>query len=163
MKTMKSLERKFKIFVNFLIVFSLLTLFKGISYGKVTNEMIYEKLLLIEKRQAILEAQFKEFKEATNKRFEDMNKRFEELREDMNARFQEVISFLKIMTGVFGGLVVGILAFALWDRRSFIRKAKEEMDKEWEVSKVKPLIQALRELAKEDPKVAKVLKDFHLL
>ncbi len=76
-----------------MIIFGILILFKDISYGKVTNEMIYEKLLLIEKRQAILEAQFKEFKEATNKRFEDINKRFEDMNkrfEDMNKRFEDI-------------------------------------------------------------------------
>ncbi len=161
------------------------------NLGRVSNEMIYQKVIEIEKRlfeiekrlgevekrQAILEAEFKDFKEETNKRFEylkeymdkrfeDVNKRFEDMNkrfEDINKRFHDVISFLRIMTVVFGGLVVAILAFALWDRRTFIKKAKEEMDREWEVSKVKALIHALRELAKEDPKVAKVLKDFHLL
>ncbi len=76
-----------------MIIFGILILFKDISYGKVTNEMIYEKLLLIEKRQAILEAQFKEFKKATNKRFEDINKRFEDMNkrfEDMNKRFEDI-------------------------------------------------------------------------
>ncbi len=60
---------------------------------KVTNEMIYEKLLELERRQAVLEASFREFKDRVNRRFEelrvDMNARFEEMRTDVNARFDE--------------------------------------------------------------------------
>jgi hypothetical protein len=61
----------------------LLILFPARGYSKeglrVTNEMIYEKLIEIEKRQAIFEEQFKQ-----------MDRRFEELREDMNKRFEHV-------------------------------------------------------------------------
>ena len=63
-------------------------------HGSVTNEMIYEKLIGLDKRVTVLEAQFTSFKEATNRRFEDlrvdMNKRFAEMREDMNKRFEEM-------------------------------------------------------------------------
>ena len=102
---------------------------------KVTNEMIYAKLLEIEKRQAVLEAQFREFKEQVdkrfeqvdkrfedmNKRFEDMNKRFEELREDMNKRFEQMMKFMELMLLIFTSLVVAIIGFAYWDRRTVIR------------------------------------------
>ena len=59
----------------------------------VTNEMIYEKLLSIDKRLTVLEVQFAEFKESTDRRFEDMNKRFEDMNkrfEDMNKRFEDM-------------------------------------------------------------------------
>jgi len=60
---------------------------------KVTNEMIYRKLIEIEERQAVFEERFKQIDkrfEQIDKRFEDMNKRFEELREDMNKRFEQI-------------------------------------------------------------------------
>ncbi len=67
---------------------------------KVTNEMIYEKLIKIEKRQAVFEEKFKQIDKRfedidkrfaeIDKRFEDMNRRFEELREDMNKRFEDM-------------------------------------------------------------------------
>ncbi len=138
--------------------------FAGSKGLKITNEMIYEKLIEIEKRQAVLEAEFKEFKESTNKRFEDMNRRFEELREDMNRRFDEQMKFMEIMVGVFTALVVAIIGFALWDRRTIIRKAKEETIEELvERGVIRKLLEALRELAKEDAKVARVLRHFGLL
>ena len=53
---------------------------------KVTNEMIYQKLIEIEKRQAVFEERFKQI----DKRFEQIDKRFEESRADMNKRFEQV-------------------------------------------------------------------------
>lgn len=53
-------------------------LLSGTAYGGkrggITNEMIYAKLLEIEKRQAVLETQFREFKESVDKRFEEVDR-----------------------------------------------------------------------------------------
>jgi len=141
---------------------------------RVTNEMIYAKLLEIEKRQAVLETQFREFRESVNKRFEDMNKRFEdvnrrfdEMREDVNERFDQLYTFLWIITGIFSALVAVVIGFALWDRRTTIRRAREESLEEVErvfgVSRLEKLLRALRELAREDARVAEVLRNFGLL
>ncbi len=129
-----------------------------------------------------LEVTLQEFKEDTDKRFEqfdqrfeelrkDTNKRFEELREDMNKRFEQVdkrfeqmMTFLLIIAGIFTTLTLGVIGFAFWDRRTVIRKAKEvtieEVEKE---GRLKDLINALRELSKTDPKLETVLRNFHLL
>ena len=123
-----------------------------VTYGssdqrlKVTNEMIYQKLVEIErrvgeieKRQAIFEERFKQI----DKRFEDMNKRFEELREDMNKRFEDMnkrfedmnkrldsmVSLMnRIVIGLFG-LVAAFGALLIWDRRSTIKSASQEIEK----------------------------------
>jgi TolA-binding protein len=190
----------------FTVVFLIILVLGGKVYAsggmKVTNEMIYTKLLEIEKRQAILEAQFREFKEQVdkrfeqvdkrfedvnkrfedmnkrfedmnkrfedmNKRFEDMNKRFEELREDMNKRFEQMMKFMELMLLIFTSLVVAVIGFAYWDRRTIIRKAKEESVEEvgnkYNLSLIMKLIEALRELAREDERVARVLRQFDLL
>ncbi len=159
-----------------LVVVSLLL--SGTAYGGkrggITNEMIYAKLLEIEKRQAVLEAQFREFKESVDKRFEEVNKRFEqvdkrfgELRGDMNARFDQLYTFLWIITAIFTALVVAVIGFAYWDRRTIIRKAREETIEEverlYEVSRLRELLKALRELAREDRRLAEVLRNFGLL
>ncbi len=160
-------------------------LLSGAAYGeeggRITNEMIYAKLLEIEKRQAVLEAQFREFKESVDKRFEEVNKRFEqvdkrfeqvdrrfgELREDMNARFDQLYTFLWIITAIFTALVVAVIGFAYWDRRTIIRKAREEAVEEVErvygVSRLGELLKALRTLAREDRRLAEVLRNFGLL
>ncbi len=160
-------------------LFLLLVAFPGVSLAgdkapRVTNEMIYEKLLEMEKRQAVFEAQFREFKESVDKRFEqvdkrfeelraDMNKRFEELRVDTNKRFEEQLFFMKVLA-IFTSLVVAVIAFAWWDRRTIIRKAREEtvayLERE---GKLRSLIEALRELAKGDKRLAEILRHYGLL
>ena len=74
-----------------------------------------------------LETTLKVFMEQTNKRFEDINKRFEELREDMNKRFEgvdkrfeQMMNFLWMLTGIFTSLTVGVIGFAYWDRRTIL-------------------------------------------
>ncbi|SMP03563.1 hypothetical protein SAMN06265339_0127 [Desulfurobacterium pacificum] len=137
------------------------------QYVKVTNEMIYQKLIEIEKRQAVLEAEFKAFREETNRRFDDVSKRFEELREDMNKRFNELINFLWMITAIFTTLTLGVIGFAYWDRRTIIRKSKEEtleeIERKWKPERIDKLVSSLRELAKKDAQVAEVLKKFNLL
>ncbi len=191
---------------SFFLILIFLAL-SGVGYGgggsRVTNEMIYEKLLEVdkrlvqlEKRQAVLEAEFREFKDQVNRRFEelradmnarfeqvdkrfeelraDMNKRFEqvdrrfkEMRSDTNARFEQLYTFLWIITGIFSALVAVVIGFALWDRRTTIRRAREEsveeVERRYGVSRVGDLIRVLRELAKEDKRLAEVLRSFGLL
>ncbi|MBX6423214.1 hypothetical protein [Thermosulfurimonas sp. F29] len=168
-----------RIFPFFILIFLVLG---GVSYGgeglRVTNEMIYEKLLEVEKRlvqlerrQAVLEAQFREFRESVDKRFEQVDKRFEEMRADMNARFEQVdrrfeqlYTFLWIITGIFTALVVAVIGFALWDRRTTIRRAREEAFEKVEAEgRWRVILEALRELAREDRRLAEVLRSFGLL
>ncbi len=128
---------------------------------------------------------FQELREDMNERFEqvdkritelrqDTNKRFEELRQDINARFEQVdkrfeqlYNFLWILTGIFTTLTVGVIGFAWWYRRTIIRKAKEEvfedMERELKPEKFKQLLNALRERAKTDKELAKILKQYKLL
>ncbi len=127
--------------------------------------------------------------EDMNKRFEDMNKRFEALQremnarfevlqremdkrfamvdkrfEDMNKRFDQMFTFLWILTGIFTTLTLGVIGFAYWDRRTIIRKAREETRDDIEKEgRVRDLILAMRELAKKNKDVAYVLRNFNLM
>ncbi len=148
------------------------------------------------------------FMEATDQRFEQVDKRFEqvdkrivELREDMNKRFEQIdkrfeqvdlrfeqmMSTLQLIAGIFTVLTLGVIGFAYWDRRTIVRKAKQEtletLEREvapkeeaiidravaqavQEIKKdnrLQDLIAALRKLAATDPPLANVLKEFHLL
>ncbi len=158
---------------------------------KVTNKMIYEKLIKIEKRQAVFEEKFKQIDKRfedidkrfaeIDKRFEDMNRRFEELREDMNKRFEDmnkrfedmnkrIEGLIKLMgwiiLGMFGliGVLIGLL---IWDRRTAVSVAVKESEKRLEekfsLDKLPRLIEALKELAKKNKEVAEVLRYFNLL
>ncbi len=109
--------------------------------------------------------------EQVDKRFETVDRRFEELRENMNKRFEQVdkrfdqmMNFLWILTAIFTTLTAVVIGFAYWDRRTIIRKAKEETIEQIEKEgRLKDLINALRELSKEDRKLAAVLRQFSLL
>jgi len=128
-----------------------------------------DRELLIELRVKMIEID-KRF-EQIDKRFEQVDKRFEELREDMNKRFEQVdkrfeqmFNFLWIITGIFTAIMVGNIGFAYWDRRTIIKKAKDETIAEIEKEgRVRDLINALRELAKNNQEIAKILRQFNLL
>ena len=149
------------------------------AYSKtITNETIYEKLIELEKKQSIMETKFEErfyqlekryqeLREDMNKRFELMDRRFEDINrrfEDINRRFEQLYTFLWIITGIFTAIMVGAFGFAYWDRRTIIRKAKEETLEELKKEhKLKELYESLKELAKKDPEVKKLLEQFNLL
>jgi hypothetical protein len=75
-----------------------------------------------------------------------------------------MFNFLWILTGIFTTLTVSVIGFAYWDRRTMIRKPKEETIEEIEKRGLSTkLLKFFRELAKEDNKLADVLRQFHLL
>jgi len=154
-----------KLFLSFLLI---LTFFHtGFAKSTGFTQEDRERLIRLEATlQTFMEQTNKRF-EDMNKRFEDMNKRFEELREDMNKRFEQMMKFMELMLLIFTSLVVAVIGFAYWDRRTIIRKAKEESVEEvgrrFNLEQIKKLIEALRELAREDEKVARVLRQFGLL
>ncbi len=95
-----------------------------------------------------------------DKRFEQVDKRFEQV----NNRFNDLIQFLWMLTGIFTTLVLTVLGYAWWDRRTIIREARnqavEQIEKE---GRLKDLILALREKAKKDRELATILRSFNLL
>ena len=111
-----------------------------------------------------LEATLKVFMQQVDKRFEQVDKRFYELRMDMNKRFDQMMTFFWILSAIFTTLTGAVIGFAYWDRRTIIRKAKEETIKEIEKEgRVRDLIRALRKLSEEDRRLAEVLRSFGLL
>ncbi|RUM30787.1 MAG: hypothetical protein DSY42_03900 [Aquifex sp.] len=167
-----------------------LVLFLGFSFPKEQGFTQEDRERLIR-----LETTLKVFMEQVDKRFEqidkrinDVNKRITELREDMNKRFElvdkrfeqidkrfeqinnELNRLVNIMVGIFAGqiaLVVAVIGFAWWDRRTIIRKTKEEtfedMERELKPEKFKKLLNALREKAKNDKELEAILKKHGLL
>ena len=106
-----------------------------------------------------------------DKRFEQVDKRISELRMDINKRFEQVdkrfeqmMDFLYILAGIFTSLVVVVIGFAYWDRRTVIREARREaiefMEKE---GALRRLLDAMKDLSREDNKLADALRRFNLL
>ena len=102
-----------------------------------------------------------------DKRFQQIDKRFEQIDkrfEQVDKRFEQMMDFLKILSAIFTSLVIAVIGFAYWDRRTIIKKAKEETIAEIEKEgRLRDLIMALRELAKRQPELAELLKQFRLL
>jgi len=69
-----------------------------------------------------VETALKVFMEQVDKRFEQVDKRFEQV----DSRFGQMMGFFMILTAIFTTLTLGVIGFAYWDRRTIIRKAKEE-------------------------------------
>ncbi|MDY6969611.1 MAG: hypothetical protein SVR08_13280 [Spirochaetota bacterium] len=99
-----------------------------------------------------------------DKRFEQIDKRFEQIDrrfEQINKRFEQIMTFMWMLVVVFVGIISVTIGFAFWDRRTMIRpfevkiKALEDTDSK--------LIDVLRNLSKEDMKLAEVLRGFGLL
>ncbi|MDM7202762.1 MAG: hypothetical protein P3W84_000845 [Thermodesulfobacteriaceae bacterium] len=92
-------------------------------------------------------------------KLEEMEKRIDQRFEQFDKRFSDLITFLWIIAGIFTATMVAAIGFAIWDRRSFIKRAKEETITEIEKEgRLKDVINALRELARTDNRVAEVLK-----
>ena len=102
-----------------------------------------------------------------NKRFEDIDKRFECIDkrfEDINKRLEDLKD---IMIAIFGGmvaLVASVIAFAFWDRRTIIRKSVEESRKVIEEGlRFRDVINVLKDMAKEDERLEKIMKRYGFL
>jgi hypothetical protein len=107
------------------------------------------------------------FMEQVDKRFEQMDKRFEQVDkrfEQVDKRFEQLTSFLWMIVGIFTAIAAANIGFAYWDRRTAVNRTREEtiriIEKE---GRLRDVIQALRDLARDDPRVASVLRQFHLL
>lgn len=102
--------------------------------------------------------------EQVDKRFEQVDKRFEELRADFNLRFEQLMTFLWILVGIFTTQVVAIIGFAWWDRRTTVRRAREEtMEALERMGLSEALMRALRKFAENDPRMASALRTCGLL
>jgi len=109
-----------------------------------------------------------------DKRFEQVDKRFVELREDMNKRFEQVdkrfeqmMSFVWILAAIFGAIVSVTIGFAVWDRRTMVRPFEtkvSELDKRITVNRkdYETLISVLKEYAENNKRFASIIQRFHL-
>ena len=130
------------------------------------REDMNERFRQIDKRFEQVDKRF----EQIDKRFEQIDKRFEQVDKRFEQVNRELDRLVNIIVGVFAGqisLVVAVIGFAWWDRRTIVRKAKEEtfeeMEREIRPEKFRQLLNALRERANTDKELAEILKQFGLL
>ncbi|GAB6163373.1 hypothetical protein JCM12298_25330 [Desulfothermus naphthae] len=138
---------------------------------KVFMEQVDKRFEQVDKRISELREdvnkRFEEMREDMNKRFEQVDKRFEQVDkrfEQVDKRFEEMMTFLWMLVGIFTTLTAVVIGFAYWDRRTIIRKARDEAIETIErEGRLKEFIKALRAYASEDEKFATVLRSFGLL
>ena len=91
-----------------------------------------------------------------------MNKRFEQV----DRRFEEQSKLFRWIVGVLAGIVIAFVVLLVWDRRTATRGAimeyEKELDRKFRISDLPRLIEALKEKAKRDEELAAILRNFHL-
>lgn len=116
--------------------------------------------------------------EAVDQRFESVNQRFESLESTMDQRFDAIDDqfgriwslMLVIIAGIFG-----LIGFIIWDRRTVLKPVEQRLVrmesylehdleiKHEEGSRMTRLIKVLREMARDDERLAAVLRSFSLM
>ena len=120
--------------------------------------------------------------DAIDARFEALDRRADALFEAIDTRFEardrRIDGLRQTMLALFGAmmaLIVALFGYIAWDRRTMVRPLQERLDRieselardlelqHEEGSRLTRLLKVLREMAKTDPKLAEVLRNFSLL
>ncbi|MCD6184293.1 MAG: hypothetical protein J7K84_00660 [Deltaproteobacteria bacterium] len=141
---------------------------------RITDREIIESLAEIKTGQKALKELMGKSFEQIDKRFEQVDKRFEQVDkrfEEVNSRFEQMYNLVLSLFGSLIVLIVAVLGYSIWDRRTVTQEVSgkvEEIERELDIknikgSKIERLIGMLKNLSKEDQKLADVLRSFNLL
>ncbi len=136
----------------------------------------------IDKRFEQMDKRFAEFQHYVDKRFEQMDKRFETFQASMERRFEiyqtsvdkrfeqidkrlnTLENLMIAIVAAFASIVAVTIGFAIWDRRTMARKARDEAIEQIEKEgRLGDFIRALRAYAKKNREFADILRSFNLL
>jgi len=79
--------------------------------------------------------------------------------QQVDKRFDQMMTFLWILAGIFTALVAAVIGFAYWDRRTIIRRAKEEAIEDMKrEGLLRSILEVLRDIAPDNVKLAEVLR-----
>jgi len=116
-------------------------------------EAIDRRFETIDRRFEAIDRRF----EAIDRRFETIDRRFEAI----DRRFDQLNNLIIGIIGAFSAIVAVTIGFAIWDRRSMIRPFEDKVE---ELRKTdQKFLEILKILAREDKKLAEVLKSFGIL
>lgn len=132
--------------------------------------------------QEQMDQRFTTVQEQMDQRFtamqEQIDQRFTAMQEQMSQRFEAAdrrMDFMQQLMLVTIAGIFGLIGFVVWDRYSTLRpmdtrlrRLEENLEHDLELqspegSKLTRMIHVLRELAKEDKKIASILRSFSLL
>ena len=138
--------------------------------SKDTQFIIYYIDKRLEQMQHEIDKRFEQVDkrfEQVDKRFEQVDRRFEQVDrrfDEVNKKFEMIINLMMAIVGAFAAIVAVAIGFAIWDRRTMTRPFEDKVKKlEQDTDKLHRLIDALKKLAKQDPRLAEVLRSFSLL
>jgi len=130
---------------------------------RVTNEMIYRELMEIKLRQARMEERFEERFKAFDEKFKVFDEKFKvlEAKIEANARAIEanaraIDRVSDIFLAIFGALIallIFVIGFAIWDRKTTVKPVRDETER---------IKAVLKEYGKKEPKLAEILRHFGL-
>jgi len=127
-----------------------------------------KNIVLTPADQLILDAIGK-VNERIDKVGQGLNGRIDELRRNVNGRIDKLIERIDnlwiTMLGGFLGVMAFIGALVFWDRRTFLKRAREEIRIEVaeDRNKVDGVVAALKKLGEKFPEVQEVLRSFGLI
>jgi len=144
---------------------------------KATQIAILQRFGQVDKQFEQVDKQFEQVDkrfEQVDKRFEQVDKRFEQVNkrfEQVDKRFDETNASNRMFHGFIISILIALFGYIIWDRRTLMKPLESkiiDIERELDIgstdgNKIIRLINALRELSKEDEKVANVLRRFHLL
>ncbi|MEI7491168.1 MAG: hypothetical protein WCK92_07215 [Bacteroidota bacterium] len=102
-----------------------------------------DRIIRTEQKLEALKTEMKIRFDANDKRFENIDKRFDQL-----------FNFLWAIIGIFTTMMVSVFGFAFWDRKLSLAPLKREDEK---------LKSVLREFSRSQPKLAEILKNAGML
>ena len=159
----------------YLILFSIL-LFTKISLAVDIAPRISDREII--QSLAEIKAEIKSSQKVSEQRFESIDKRFDQQREYIDQRFNDMANSMNhiwaIMVVTLAG-IFGLIGFIVWDRKTALRPLEKRMEtfekdvqKDLELrhengSLLTRLVKSLQELAKQDEKVAVILRNYSLL
>ena len=135
---------------------------------RITDREIIESLAELKAGQKALNQRFDDMQRETNQRFDDMQR-------ETSQRFNSLESTMLTLFSAMIMLIVALFGYIAWDRRTALKPLEEEVQKlrreverdldlrSPEGSMLTRAVQALRELSKDDPKMASVLRSYSLL
>jgi tetrahydromethanopterin S-methyltransferase subunit G len=124
------------------------------SSGKAQN------IVLTPADQLILDAIDK-----VNDRIDKVNERIDKVNERIDKVNERIDNLWITMLGGFMGVMAFIGALVFWDRRTFMKRAREEMRSEvaGDRNKMEGIVAALKKVGEQFPEVREVLRSFGLL
>jgi len=138
---------------------------------RISDREIIEALAELKAGQQALNQRFDEQNKSIDKRFEAIDKRFDVV----NQRLTTLSNTMLTLFGAIITLIVALFAYIAWDRRTMFKPVSERLERlESEIvhdlqlrhddgSLLIRLVKVLREQAKNDPKLAAILRNFSLL